>query len=150
MAMILSKKLEEDITMIVESLGCSVYDIECNRAKITVYIDKEGGVSIDDCERVSRDVSVLLDVEDPFSTSYTLEVSSPGINRKLKKTEHFLKALNKRCVVKTHSSIENAKIFKGIIKEIDDKGFSIDTESKVVYIEFDNVKNAKLDEKIGG
>ncbi len=148
--MILSKELEEKIIMIVESLGYFVYDIEHGNTRIAVYIDKEGGVSIGDCENVSKNLSVFLDVEDPFSGPYTLEVSSPGINRKLKRKEHFDVAVGKRCVIKTHEAIDNSKVFRGIIGEIFDKSVRIDMETGSVQIAFDNIKKARIDEELGG
>ncbi len=148
--MLLSKKLEEKITLIVESLGYFVYDIEYGSARIAIYIDKEGGVSIADCENVSRNISVLLDVEDPFSSPYTLEVSSPGINRKLKRREHFEKAVGKRCVVKTHNSIDNSKVFRGKLLNIDSNSIGIETDKGSVEIDFENIKTAKIDEEVGG
>ncbi len=148
--MLLSKKLEEKITLIVESLGYFVYDIEYGSTRIAIYIDKEGGVSIADCENVSRNISVLLDVEDPFSSPYTLEVSSPGINRKLKRREHFEKAVGKRCVVKTHNSIDNLKVFRGKLLNIDSNSIGIETDKGSVEIDFKNIKTAKIDEEVGG
>ncbi len=148
--MFLDKKLEEEITLLVESLGAAVYDIECTGSKIVVYIDKEDGVSVNDCENVSRSISVLLDVNDPFEHSYILEVSSPGINRKLKKREHFEKAVGKKCVIKTHSAIESSKVFRGILKMCDETGIVMYNKDKEINIEFDNIKNARLDEDIGG
>ena len=148
--MLLSKNLEEKITLIVESLGYFVYDIEYGSTRIAIYIDKEGGVSIADCENVSRNISVLLDVEDPFSSPYTLEVSSPGINRKLKRREHFEKAVGKRCVVKTHNSIGNSKVFRGKLLNIDSNSIGIETDKGSVEIDFENIKTAKIDEEVGG
>ncbi|AEA33686.1 ribosome maturation factor RimP [Hippea maritima] len=138
----LSEELKEDIFVVVESLGYSVYDIELTQKKITIYIDKPGGVSIDDCELASRNISALLDVKDPFSGSYTLEVSSPGINRKLKTKEHFMAAIGKKCVVHTHFPVDNSKVFKGILTECNDNEIVIEG----VRIEFDNIKKARIDE----
>ncbi len=138
----LDEELRKDISVIVESLGFSVYDIEVKTRKITIYIDKEGGVTINDCEAVSKNISALLDVKDPFPTSYVLEVSSPGINRALKTKEHFLSAIGKKCLVHTHFPIDNNNIFKGVLKECTDEGIVIgDTR-----IQFDNIKKARVDE----
>ncbi|WP_025209767.1 ribosome maturation factor RimP [Hippea sp. KM1] len=138
----LSDELKEDIFVVVESLGFSVYDIEVSQKKLTIYIDKPGGVSIDDCELASRNISALLDVKDPFSNSYVLEVSSPGINRKLKTREHFDAARGKRCLVHTHFPVNDSKMFKGVLTECDDEGIVIGG----VRIEFDNIKKARIDE----
>ena len=138
----LDNSLKNDIFMIVESLGLSVYDIEMTRKKITIYIDKKGGVTINDCETVSKNISALLDVKDPFPSSYTLEVSSPGINRKLKTKDHFSAAIGKKCLIHTHFPIDNRNVFKGVLKTCTDKDIVIG-ETK---IELDNVKKARIDE----
>ncbi len=138
----LNDSLKNDIVVIVESLGFNVYDIEMTRKKITIYIDKESGVTINDCEVVSKNLSALLDVKDPFPSSYTLEVSSPGINRKLKTKEHFLSAIGKKCLIHTHFPIDNRNVFKGVLKACTEKDIVIG-ETK---IELDNVKKARIDE----
>ncbi len=138
----LDEGTKKDIFVVVESLGFKVYDIEVTTKKLTVYIEKQGGVTIDDCEIVSRNLSALLDVKDPFESSYTLEVSSPGINRKLKTKEHFLAAIGKKCLIHTYFPVGNTKVFNGILKECSDDGVVIgDTR-----IEFDNIKKARVDE----
>jgi len=138
----LDETIKKDISVVVESLGFNLYDIEVKTRKVTIYIDKEGGVTIDDCEIVSRNISALLDVKDPFPTSYTLEVSSPGINRKLKTKEHFRAAIGKRCLIQTHFPIDNLRVFKGILNDCDDRGVVIGDKK----IEFDNIKKARVDE----
>ncbi len=138
----LKEEVKKDIFVIVESLGFTIYDIEVKTRKLTIYIDKEQGVTIDDCELVSKNISALLDVKDPFPSSYILEVSSPGINRKLKTREHFERAIGKKCKVHTHFPIENTKVFKGILTECDENGISIGN----IKIEFDNIKKARVDE----
>ena len=89
---------------VVESAGCTLWDVEYVKEAgswfLRVYIDREGGVSIDDCEAVSRPLSDLLDEADPIEGSYTFEVSSAGADRALKKPEHFAKYLGAEVVVK--------------------------------------------------
>jgi len=77
----------------VEALGYELSDLECNvgrgRGLVRLFIDREEGIDLEDCERVSRQVSALMDVEDPIQADYNLEVSSPGLDRKLVKPAHF-------------------------------------------------------------
>lgn len=148
--MFLSEKIREDIIMIVESLGLKVYDIEYSGSKITVYIDKDGGVSIGDCETVSKNIGVMLDALDPIEHSYILEVSSPGMNRKLRKVEHFKYAVGKKCIVKTHKPVDSSKIFRGVLSSCDDNGIVINTDKGDVHLEFDNIKKARIDNDSGG
>ncbi len=142
--MILSGELKDDIYAIIENLGFSVYDIETSNKKISIYIDKVGGVSISDCTDVSRNLSVLLDVEYNSSDSYTLEVSSPGINRKLRTDEHFKAAVGKKCLIKTHEKIGDTKTFRGILKSIDENSILLSNDKDIV-IEKNNIKKARID-----
>ena len=80
------------------------------------YIDKPGGVTLDDCEKVSQAISRQLDILDPIPCSYSLEVSSPGIERPLKNERDFLKALNKLVEIKTYEPIDGKKVFTGTLK----------------------------------
>ena len=81
----LEQKLQEMLQGAVEDLGCELWGIECQRAgrfmTVRLFIDKDGGVGVDDCADVSRQVSAILDVEDPIADKYNLEVSSPGLDR---------------------------------------------------------------------
>ena len=90
-----SQSLETLITPVTKAEGCELYDIEYVKEGgdriLRLYIDKEGGVDLDDCERVSRAVEKVLDKHDPIPTAYRLQVGSPGIERKLAKPEHFKK-----------------------------------------------------------
>ena len=137
-----NEELKKDICVIVESLGFSVYDIEYTAKRIIIYIDKPGGVTIDDCEAASRNVSALLDVKDPFEGSYTLEVSSPGINRKLKTKKHFESAVGKKCLVHTHFPVEGKTVFRGVLGGVEEDGIVMDN----IKIEFDNIKKARINE----
>ena len=105
---------------VVEQAGCSLWDVEYVKEAGTwflrVYIDKEGGVSIDDCEAVSRPLSDLLDQADPIEGSYTFEVSSAGADRALKKPEHFAAFLGEEVEVKLYRPREGRKEFVGVLK----------------------------------
>ena len=87
--------MTEMIEPVINDLGINLVDIDLkkmgNKAMLRVYIETEAGVTIDDCERVSREVAAVLDVEDPIPCSYMLEVSSPGLDRPLKKPEDFIR-----------------------------------------------------------
>ena len=105
---------------IVQAQGCSLWDVEYVREAGTwflrVYIDKEGGVSIDDCEAVSRPLSDALDEADPIEGSYTLEVSSAGADRPLRKPEHFAAFLGSEVEVRLYRPVEGRKDHVGILK----------------------------------
>ena len=93
---------------------------------LRVYIDKEGGVSIDDCEAVSRPLSDLLDEADPIEGSYTFEVSSAGADRALKKPEHFARFQGDEVEVKLYRPREGRKEFVGMLKAYEDGSVTLD------------------------
>lgn len=124
----LEKRLESLIEPILEDRGLTLVDLELkgvgNRKVLRVYIDKPGGVSLKDCEEVSREYSVILDVEDPIDGSYILEVSSPGIYRKLKKDRELRWALGKDVVV---NSLQGD--YKGTLVDFDEMSVIIQVNS---------------------
>jgi ribosome maturation factor RimP len=85
---------------------------------LRLYLDKEGGPNVDEISRVSRALSDVLDAENAIDTAYTLEVSSPGINRPLKRPEHFVRFVGKRIRVRTRDMIEGRRSFLGILSEV--------------------------------
>ena len=117
---------------VVESAGCKLWDVEYVKEAgqwfLRVYIDKEGGVSIDDCEAVSRPLSDLLDQADPIEGSYTFEVSSAGADRALKKPEHFAAFLGAEVEVKLYRPREGRKEFVGVLKDFQDGSVTLEID----------------------
>ena len=115
---------------VVEAAGCSLWDVEYVKEAgqwfLRVYIDREGGVSIDDCEAVSRPLSDLLDQADPIEGSYTFEVSSAGADRALKKPEHFAAFLGAEVEVKLYRPREGRKEFVGLLKAYEDGNVTLE------------------------
>ena len=109
---------------VVERNGCTLWDVEYVKEAgewfLRLYIDKEGGVSIDDCEAVSRPVSDLLDEADPIQGSYTFEVSSAGLERALKKPEHFAACMGQAVDVKLYRPVDGRKEFTGTLEGFED------------------------------
>lgn len=104
---------------VVEEHGCTLWDVEYVKEAgvwyLRLYIDKDGGVCIDDCEAVSRAVSDLLDEADPIEGSYTFEVSSAGADRTLKRPEHFAQMMGREVEVKLYRAWEGRKDFVGVL-----------------------------------
>ena len=115
---------------VVEAAGCSLWDVEYVKEAgdwfLRVYIDKEEGISIDDCEAVSRPLSDLLDEADPIEGSYTFEVSSAGADRVLKKPEHFLQFQDEEVEVKLYRPREGRKEFVGFLRAHNDGNVTLD------------------------
>ncbi len=115
------EQIERLLGPILASLGLSLWEMEFRkegpRWMLRVYIDREeGGVTLNDCEAVSRDLGAALDVEDIISRAYTLEVSSPGLDRALTKPEHFSRFAGSAVKIKTFQPVNGQKIFRGRLK----------------------------------
>lgn len=104
---------------VVRELGCEIWDVEYVKEAggwfLRVYIDKEGGVSIVDCEAVSRELDQVLDDQDPIPTSYTFEVASAGIERELKRPSDFERFIGETVEVKHYQPIDGAKAHVGVL-----------------------------------
>ena len=118
------QKTEQLLTPIVEEYGFELVDVEYVKEGSTwylrSYIDKPGGISIDDCEKVSRRLSDLLDQEDLIEDAYIMEVSSPGLGRPLKKEKDFRRSLGEEVEIRTYRMIDKQKEFTGILKDYDE------------------------------
>ena len=125
-------KATEMLAPICERAGVEIYDVEyVNEAGewyLRAYIDKEGGVTIDDCEAVSREMSDALDTDDFIEDAYFLEVSSPGLGRTLKKDSHLEKSIGMEVEIKTYKPVDKKKEFDGILKSFDASTITIETD----------------------
>lgn len=140
-------KINTVIEQAVHGLGYELVDVELTAAStIRVFIDKNGGVTIDDCEKVSEHLSRLLIVEE---IDYNrLEISSPGLDRPLKKLADFIRFIGKDVKVKTINAINNEKVFYGVIAQANEDGninLKLDGLSdETLTINFDNISKARL------
>jgi ribosome maturation factor RimP len=111
---------------ILASLGLTLWDLEFQRQGpqwlLRIYIDRESGVTLKDCESVSRDLSAALDVEDIIAHAYSLEVSSPGLDRTLSKPEHFTRFAGSTVKIKVYQPIDGQKVFRGTLLGTSDAG----------------------------
>lgn len=132
------QKTEEILNPIVEEYGFELVDVEYVKEGSTwylrAYIDKPGGICIDDCEAVSRRLSDILDEKDYIDDAYILEVSSPGLGRPLRKEKDFRRSLGEEVEVRTYRMIEKQKEFTGILKEYDEKTVTIEEDGENVRI----------------
>ncbi len=126
------QKAEALITPIVDSMGFELVDVEYVKEGgnwyLRSYIDKEGGITVDDCEAVSRLFSDKLDEEDFIEDSYIMEVSSPGLGRPLKKEKDYRRSMGKELEIRTYKAIDKEKEFYGILTAYDDSSVTIETE----------------------
>lgn len=144
------KKVKEVLMPILIEEGLELVDIEFKpsgkRWLLRVYIEKDGGVTISDCERVSRELGTILDVEDLIEHPYTLEVSSPGLTRPLKKIDDFKRNKGRLCRIITRRPFDDRHEFTGEIVAITDDKITISRgELDVVTIPISDIKKAKLE-----
>lgn len=131
-------------------MGYNFWGLECqaseNTAQVRIFIDHSEGITLDDCSRVSQQLSAVLDVEDPVQVPYTLEISSPGINRKLFSAEQMKDAVGSKVKVKTTWPINERRNISGVLKDANDEQMIIVTqEGKEFLVPIEAIKNAKLD-----
>lgn len=127
----IADKVFDLIKETVEQQGVSLYDVvfvkEGASHYLRVFIDKPEGVDINDCTNVSHAIDPIIDEADPIDTSYYLEVSSPGLNRELKREEHFLTSIGKNVIVKLYKALNDSKTLLGVLVDYDN-GPTIETE----------------------
>ena len=145
----LESKLMQILAPTVEALGFELFGIEYIRAgknsTLRIYIDHEDGIHVDDCATVSRQVSAILDVEDPISEQYVLEVSSPGIECPLFVLEHYQRFLGAEVQVKLKMPIQGAFNLKGEIAAAAENQVTLDTSDRgSVTLFLDNIRKANL------
>jgi len=150
---VIGKEIVDQVRSMVDSIllneGMELVDIEYRRESkgwiLRLILDKEGGVTLDDCTRVSQEVGRNLDVEDFIQTPYTLEVSSPGLTRPLKNEKDFMKYCNRLIKLKTVDPVENRRQFKGELLDVSHGQIEIKVEGEVFQISLSNVAKANLE-----
>lgn len=127
-------KTESLILPILERKNFELVDVEYVKEGsiwyLRAYIDKEGGITVNDCEDVAREMNVLLDEKDFIPDSYTFEVSSPGLGRPLKKEKDFVRNMGQEIEIRTYRAINRSKEFYGILTAYDKESVTIETEDK--------------------
>ncbi len=136
------------IKPIVESLGYELwgheYFLQGKYTMLRIYIDKSGGVTMEDCQNVSGQLSAALDVADIISIRYALEVSSPGIQRPLFNKQQYLRYLGHRVSVRVRGSIGGQRNFNGLLKSIEDDCLTIEYDSQQVILPICDIEKASL------
>lgn len=129
-------------------LGYELVDLEYapgrTRALLRVYIDRPEGVGIEDCERVSHELSALLDVTDPVPMAYTLEVSSPGLDRVLRTRAHFERFVGERVWVELGVPREGRRRYTGRLESLDAEGIELVVDGAIVRVPFAEISRARL------
>ena len=144
----ITEKVTELAKPIVEEEGCSLWDVEYVREAgsryLRVYIDKQGGVDIDDCERISRRLDPVLDEADPIPESYVFEVGSAGIERELKRPGDFEAFLGSEVEVKLYQPMEGQKSFVGTLRGYEDGTTEIEVKGKIYRFQKQQTAQVRL------
>lgn len=148
----LEEKLQDLLQGSVEDLGCELWGIECQRAgrflTVRLYIDKEGGVTVDDCADVSRQVSAILDVEDPIADKYNLEVSSPGLDRPLFTLSQFERFVGEEIAVHLRIPVQDRRKWQGKLEKIENDMLTLIVDGQPQVLVFGNVQKANVIAKL--
>lgn len=144
----MQSQLTQLLEPVVESLGCELWGIEYRisgkKAHLIIYIDKDESVGIDDCERVSRQASSVLDVEDLIANEYTLEVSSPGMDRSLYKLDHYVTLAGMQIKIKLRVAYEGRKNFSGLLKGVEGDEVVLEVDKEEYLLPFELIDKSKV------
>ena len=144
----LRERLRELLEPVLGRLGYELIELEYApgraHALLRLYIDAPAGVGLEDCERASREVSALLDVEDPIPVAYTLEVSSPGFDRVLRTREHFGRFVGSRVFVELKEPRAGRRRYTGTLLTVDEGGIALEVDRQQVAMRFEEIGKARL------
>jgi ribosome maturation factor RimP len=147
----LQEQIQQLLEPILVSLGLTLWDLDFKKEGpqwlLRIYIEREpGGVTLGDCETVSRDLGMALDVEDLIPHAYSLEVSSPGLDRSLTKTEHYLKCVGNQVKIKTYQLINGEKVFRGKLIGLEDGMVVLETDKgEILRIPLESIAKASCE-----
>jgi ribosome maturation factor RimP len=139
--------IEKLILPSIESLGYELWAVEYLQGKtktLRIYIDKEDGITLDDCSVVSQQVGAVLDIEEPISGEYNLEISSPGLERELFKFEHYDRLIGNTIKIKLMQAVDNKRLITGKISKVEGNIITIATSEIDLEIDFNLINKAHL------
>ena len=144
-------QIYEMVKPIADELNYEIYHVEYVKENgeyyLRIYIEKEGGITLSDCEALSRRVSDLMDEKDPIPEAYFLEVSSPGLNRTLFTEAHYKRFVGREVLVKLTKAIDGKKSVKGILKEVNEENIIIEADT-LISIPKEKIKSANIEGEI--
>jgi ribosome maturation factor RimP len=148
MTVTLRERLIALIEPVLVRLGYELVELEYaagrTQAVVRIFIDTPAGITVEDCERVSREVAALLDVDDPIPTAYTLEVSSPGFDRVLRTAAHFERFVGSRVFVELKVPRAGRRRYTGMLQAVNVTGIELEVDKQKVEVPFDEIGKARL------
>ena len=147
-ALSITKQITDLADPVLDEIGFELVDVEYlakhGRWVLRIYIDKDGGVTIDDCARVSGELGDLIDIKEIIENEYVLEVSSPGVNRPLKKEKDFIRAVGKKIKVRMVAPVNGRQNFSGYLKDFKDSNLYLEEESGLITLPCQEIDKANL------
>jgi ribosome maturation factor RimP len=144
----ITKQISELIEPILNEMRFELIDVEYmtdrGRWVLRIYIDKDGGVTLDDCAAVSGELGDLIDIKNVIEHEYVLEVSSPGLNRPLKKEADFIRVIGKKIKLRTRMPVDGRRNFAGILKDFKEQKLALDSEGGLVTLAWSDIEKANL------
>jgi ribosome maturation factor rimP len=132
----------------IEDMGCELWGVECQRTgrfmTVRIFIDKEGGVSVDDCADVSRQISAILDVEDPIADKYNLEVSSPGLDRPLFSLAQYGRYLGQDIAIHLRIPVMERRKWQGKLERLENDMLILNVDGQEQTFAFGNIQKANV------
>ncbi len=142
------ERVEGFISPLLADMGIELVEIQFRREGhgwvLRLFIDRQGGVTLENCTAVSREVSRYLEVEDPIEQAYHLEVSSPGLERPLKKKDDFIRFSERRARVKMQEKIDDQRVFIGTLKGVEEDDVVLSIEGQLHYFPLAGISRARL------
>ncbi len=142
------RQVEDLLAPTVESLGCKIWGVEYlsqgKHTKLRLYIDRDEGVTVDHCADVSRHVSDVLDVEEFLNAAYTLEVSSPGMDRILFKESQYAESVGEQVEIRLNFPFEGRKKFVGVLTDVQDSTAVVRIEDEEFLLPLENIQRARV------
>lgn len=143
----LEQRLIEIIQQPIEALGFELIGLEYIRSRqpiLRIFIDHENGISVDDCAEVSHQISAIFDVEDPIASNYTLEVSSPGMDRPLFTIEHYKQFIDQNISFLLRIPTMNRRNWKGKLMQVENEMITVDVDGELHQFAFGNIQKANI------
>ena len=142
------RKVTELVSPVLDEMGFELVDIEYlsqyGRWVLRIYADKEGGITLDECARVSREIGDLMDINDIIPHEYVLEVSSPGLNRPLKKEKDFERAIGRKVKIQMRTPINVRRRFTGYLKEVMQENVYLEIDNNLFALSRKDIEKANL------
>lgn len=141
------ERLFEILSPPVAAMGFELTDLDAHlgrRGLLRLYIDRDGGVTLDDCQRVSEQIGAFLDVEDPLPGSYVLEVSSPGFDRRLRTREHFERFVGEHARIELRDALNGRRNFSGKLAGVEDDDVLLEADGETWRLPLDEIAVARL------